>query len=192
MSNIKEIIEASLLEIKDKFKDIDLEIGLQIELIIKLRKKLEKDGYKIIPEKNLTEKDIKKEIDIVIENEKTKEKYAIELKMPPNKAMPKRMSQAIFDIKFLEKLVEAHGFNGGFFIMLTNNHCFWEGNKTDGIYKYFRKEEESLSGDIDFPTFFNEIKEECNITGSYQLSWADIGDSEYRYLFVEVKKEFTK
>lgn len=53
MSNIKEIIEASLLEIKDKFKDIDLEIGLQIELIIKLREKLEKDGYKIIPEKNL-------------------------------------------------------------------------------------------------------------------------------------------
>ena len=134
MSNIKEIIEASLLEIKDKFKDIDLEIGLQIELIIKLRKKLEKDGYKIIPEKNLTEKDIKKEIDIVIENEKTKEKYAIELKMPPNKAMPKRMSQAIVDIKFLEKLVKAHGFNGGFFIMLTNNHCFWEGNETDGIY----------------------------------------------------------
>ena len=70
MSNIKEIIQASLLEIKDKFKDIDLEIGLQIELIIKLRKKLEKDGYKIIPEKNLTEKDIKKEIDIVIENER--------------------------------------------------------------------------------------------------------------------------
>ena len=55
MSNIKEIIEASLLEIKDKFKDIDLEIGLQIELIIKLREKLEKDGYKIIPEKTREE-----------------------------------------------------------------------------------------------------------------------------------------
>lgn len=186
MSNIKEIIEASLLEIKDKFKDIDLEIGLQIELIIKLREKLEKDGYKIIPEKNLTEKDIKKEIDIVIENEKTKEKYAIELKMPPNKAMPKRMSQAIVDIKFLEKLVEAHGFNGGFFIMLTNNHCFWEGNETDGIYEYFRKEK-TLRGLINFPNFFNEIKEECKITGSYKLSWKKVSEnSEYRYLFVEV------
>ncbi|MBE6452043.1 MAG: hypothetical protein E7012_00945 [Alphaproteobacteria bacterium] len=186
MSNIKEIIEASLLEIKDKFKDIDLEIGLQIELIIKLRKKLEKDGYKIIPEKSLAKKDIKREIDIAIEKESTKEKYAIELKMPPNKAMPKRMSQAIVDIKFLEKLVEAHGFNGGFFIMLTNNHCFWEGNETDGIYKYFRKKE-ALSGHINFPTFFNEIKEECHITGSYQLSWEKVSeDSEYRYLFVEV------
>ena len=77
MTNIKEIIETSLLEIKDKFEDIDLEIGLQIELIIKLREKLEKEGYKIIPEQSLDKKYIKKEIDIVIE--KGKKKYAIEL-----------------------------------------------------------------------------------------------------------------
>ena len=193
MINIKETIKTSLLEIKDKFNDIDLEIGLQIELIIKLREKLEKEGYKVIPEKSLEKKDIKKEIDIVIEKENTKEKYAIELKMPPNKAMPKRMSQAIVDIKFLETLIEQHSFNGGFFIMLTNNHCFWKGGKTNGIYKYF-KTEERLNGEVEFPIFFNEMqKEDCIITGNYQLSWQDVSkNNEYRYLFVEVKKEYTK
>ena len=105
--------------------------------------------------------------------------------MPPNKAMPKRMSQAILDIKFLERLVEENGFKRGFFIMLTNNHCFWEGREKEGVYKYFRAKEK-LNGNIEFPIFFKEIKEKCIITSNYQLYWKEIKDSEYRYLFVEV------
>ena len=68
------------------YNDVNLEIAWQIELIIWLRQKLGTD-YRVLPEMPLAQKDIKKEIDIVIENITTHQKSAIELKMPLKSAL---------------------------------------------------------------------------------------------------------
>ena len=190
MKELRKTIEDSLKEIIENNMRIDLEISLQIELIIKLRGKLDEEVYKIIPEQSLDKIDIKKEIDIVIENTKKNKKYAIELKLPNSVDIPYRMSQSIVDIKFLEQLKQPeHNFTGGFFILLTNKKGFWEGTKHDGVYNYFRNEKE-LPKEIKFPSFFKGWKKEediCKLDKSYKLEWKDFEkNKEYRYLLVEV------
>ena len=190
MINIKEIRQI----IKDiDYSNINLEIAWQIELIIKLREKLDK-SYKVIPEKSLDKKDIKKEIDIAIYKNNNPQ-IAIELKMPQNGAYPRRMSQAIIDIEFLEKLVEKYNYQKGYFIFLTNdkNSLFWT-SKNEGqcqsleVYDYFRNNKE-LSGRIKFPKFM-QLGDKHYIRGCYKINWEnDMADKKWKYFIIEIKKK---
>ena len=169
------------------YNNISLEIAWQIEIIIQLRQILGKD-YTVLPEIPLEKKDIKKEIDIVVENTKTKEKTAIELKMPLHGAHPRRMSQAIVDIAFLENLKKRHGYSKGFFIMITNDAGFWQGTQQDDIYKYFRsKGKFPLNGPIQFPKFFDEVDTKITIEQEYKINWKPIKQNDnYHYFILEI------
>lgn len=176
------------------YDDINLEIAWQIELIIRLRQNLG-ENYKVLPEVSLPQKNIKKEIDIVIEDKTTKEKVAIELKMPLKGAYPKQMSEAIVDIAFLESLKNTSEntsrYSKCFFIMMTNDSVFWKGRKKDGIYKYFRSQEnenqEYITGKIEFPKFFKGMPNKIEIKGNYIINWQTFDkDRKWQYFIIEV------
>ena len=185
LDHIKKVVKSI------NYDDINLEIAWQIELIIGLRQKLGKN-YKVSPEVSIPQKDIKKEIDIVIEDKTTKERVAIELKMPLKGAYPKQMSDAIVDIAFLEKLKKTSYYSKCFFIMMTNDSIFWNGRKKDGIYKYFRIQEnkenkEYINGEIEFPKFFKGKPNNIKITGNYTINWQKLGkDQKWRYFIIEI------
>ena len=141
------------------YDDINLEIAWQIELIIGLRQKLGKN-YKVSPEVSIPQKDIKKEIDIVIEDKTTKERVAIELKMPLKGAYPKQMSDAIVDIAFLEKLKKTSYYSKCFFIMMTNDSIFWDGRKKMEYTNTFgsKKIKNILMARLNFLNFLKESR----------------------------------
>lgn len=182
LDHIKKVVKSI------NYDDINLEIAWQIELIIGLRQKLGKN-YKVSPEVSIPPKDIKKEIDIVIEDKTTKERVAIELKMPLKGAYPKQMSDAIVDIAFLEKLKKTSYYSKCFFIMMTNDSIFWNGRKKDGIYKYFRIQEnkEYINGEIEFPKFFKGKPNNIKITGNYTINWQTLDkDQKWQYFIIEI------
>jgi len=188
MINVKEVQQI----VKDiDYSNINSEIAWQIELIIKLREKLDK-SYNVIPEKSLKSKDIKKEIDIAI-HENNNPKIAIELKMPQNGAYPYLMSQAIIDIEFLEKLVEEYNYQKGYFIFLTNNKPFWSSTRKKQqqlpeVYDYFRNGKK-LSGKIKFP-LYAKLGDNHHIKGCYKINWEnDMVDKNRRYFIIEIKRK---
>lgn len=117
IQNLKQIIDDI------DYNKIYLEIGWQIELIIKLRQKLGND-YDIIPEA-LEKTSVKKELDVSV-MKSNKRKYAIELKLPQHNAFNRRWPQAIRDITFLEELISAHEYERGFFVFLTPIKRYWK------------------------------------------------------------------
>ncbi len=163
------------------------EFSFQHELGIYLRKKLK--GYKVEFERNVEffevpkEETIKHEMDIVVYTPDKKEKYVIELKNPRNGQVPEQMYQFAKDIKFLEQLVQEQGFDGGFFICLTSDPLFYEGNDKQGIYSYFRNGKK-IHGTIVKPTGAKD--ERFEISGTYSVKWKDIPESEEKYLIVGV------
>ncbi len=107
------------------------EAGLQHELGFFLRTKLAKK-YNIQLERNIdsilgTKKGFeKKEIDIFITDGKIK--VAIELKMPINKQIPKRMELTFKDVRFLEQL-KSKGFDECYLLFTSNVKSFWESRR---------------------------------------------------------------
>ncbi len=136
MKDFKQILEDTVQTLD--YTDIHLEIGWQIELVIKLRQKLG-SKYKIIPE-NKENTNIKKELDIaVFENDK--HKYAIELKMPQNNAFNRRWPNAEKDIDFLIELTtrNKNPYKRGYLIFLTPNQCFQKQNNIHSHEIQWRK-----------------------------------------------------
>lgn len=74
--------------------------------------------------KEITKNFVKKEIDIVIEND-SQERYAIELKFPRNGQYPEQMYSFIKDIRFMEQ-VESAGFTKTFCICMVDDKNFSE------------------------------------------------------------------
>ena len=94
---------------------------------------------------------LKKELDLFIENDK--EKICIELKFPTNGAYPRRMTQSIIDMFFLQQLINI-GFSKGYLLFITDLKGFKEGKKGDGVYSYFRKSKDLSSFEKnDIPEF---------------------------------------
>ncbi len=79
---------------------------------------------------------LKKELDLYIVEKD--EQYCVELKFPNNGAYPRRMTQSMIDIFFLQQLVD-NGFNKGYFLFITDLPRFKDGNESEGIYSYFRR-----------------------------------------------------
>jgi|TARA_Y100000310_G_C20631860_1_gene789088 hypothetical protein len=166
--------------------DIDLynEFSLQHELGIHLRENL---PYKIQFERNVSyfewEKSnfIKKEIDISIFKDIKSPQIAIELKYPRNGQYPEQMYSFCKDIMFIEQLKNA-GFNKSLLMILVDDEKFYQGLRTDGIYKYFRSKGK-LTGSIIKPTG-KSVKNDITIKGEYYIDWIKISN-KYRYTLID-------
>lgn len=156
------------------------EFSLQHELGIYLRNAL--PDYKVQFERNAKffkiSDTIKSEIDIVVYNDK--EKYAIELKNPRNGQYPEQMYSFIKDIRFMEELKE-RGFKNTYCLTLVEDSNFYKGNKTDGIYAFFRTGK-SIAGQICKPT--GTVAQSIDIANEYRISWEQCND--YRYYIIEI------
>jgi len=186
----------------DKFKLCDLlkkinfdkhyiEATFQFKLLMQLGKIYDED--EIFPERSIeyynlkVEDYTKKEIDIAIEQENNSN-IAIELKMPMNGQVPEQMFSFIKDIKFLEELNASKFFDKCYLIVVTNDKDFWQGNKKDGIYSFFRDENCILKGKIYKPTGIPEIKTAnyYELNGDYKIQWNSLVN-KFKYFIIEIK-----
>ncbi|MDU1911931.1 hypothetical protein [Fusobacterium sp.] len=185
------LIESFLkLEEEKQFTRIYNEFSFQHELGIFLRENLGKE-YNIEFERNISyffkvlnkKEFIKKEIDIVVYSKDKKEKYAIELKHPLKSQgqHPEHMFAFLRDLKFLEELTRS-GFTNGLSIVLTDDKRYIIGNKVDGIYKYFRKNE-IIKENIEKPT--GENKFFINIEKKYVVDWKNLSNG-YSYYILKI------
>lgn len=191
------IIKGFWLYLKKYNLEIYNEYSFQHELGIYLRGIRELKKYRIEFERNVTyfgiEGTCKKEIDIVIYNKATDEKYAIELKYPINGQYPEQMYKFIEDIQFMEELKQK-GFNNCYAFVLVDDNCngklFHEGRIKTGIYSYFRVGN-NLHGKINNPTGENKKGQLHNIKGSYKIEWKTpytrLVCKEYRYYLLKAQ-----
>lgn len=112
----------------------------------------------------------KREIDITILTPDLRTKYGVEIKFPRSGQHPEQMFSSCKDIMFLEQLCMM-GFTDCYFLMLADDPLFYEGNKTDGIYRFFRGGI-SVHGSIPKPT--GTKNEVLDIVGSYPIFWKHI------------------
>ena len=210
--NLRDYIEGSkekeikgFLEKEDLFRnditniddgDIYNEFSLQYELGIFLRDCLRPMGYKVQFERNVEffggnkKEFIKKEMDIVVFNDDKSEKYAIELKFPPNGCYEKRMHHFVKDIQFMEEVVQSKekeglGFTQTYCLTLISDlakgekfrtgegvkgraaKCFNGANPVEGEFKC--KDEKDLI-----------------VKGPYHIKWNQIKDTSYHYYLLEI------
>lgn len=167
------LVEAGQVEVYNEF-------SLQHELGIFLRANL--DGYKVQFERNTKffgiHGTVKHEIDIVIYN--NLDRYAIELKYPLNGQYPEQMFSFVKDIKFMEELKKA-GFTATYCLTMVVDKNFYSGQKRDGIYAFFRSNEQ-VHGLICKPT--GKKDEQLMINGNYDICWN--GSENIRYYMVEL------
>lgn len=203
--NIKELIE-------EKFNNNEIK---SVEKNIPKKKKLEK-YIKECLEKYVKENlktFIKKEMDLCVEKkdgDKIIERYSIELKFPTNGAYPRRMSQFLEDIQFMEQ-VKPFSDNG----IKSKTYCLslidverqgipfmalekgYDGDD-EKIYPFFRSTESYDSSKKEFEAI-KEIKDyeikkkdtkglilDFNIKGPYLIKWEKINDRFWYYLLETV------
>ncbi len=157
------------------------EACLQLELAVFLRKRL--PVHKILLEIPVTHftgnkrpVGVKKEIDICIIDNAYNKLAAIELKFPQNGQTPETLFNYCKDIEFCEFLTTTVGFTGAYALMLTDDHSFWQGRKSDGIYRYFRgKSPQPINETIQKPT--GKKNTHAKLKGTYSVKWAnEFGD----------------
>lgn len=167
------------------------EFSLQHELGIKLRNAA-LAGWKIQFERNISffgiesAGFIKKEIDIVVYNSAEKRAYALELKYPTHGQYPEQMFKCCQDICFLEQLV-TKGFSAGYFVIVADDHNFYQGTIPGPIYSHFRASQ-TIHGRIQKPTGSKD--EFVDIRGSYQIVWKTISSpSKTKFALVSVERQ---
>ena len=187
--NINGIFENFVARIKNHEIDIYNEFSLQHEFGIFLRDNL--NDRKIQFERNVSYFDIcktnKKEIDVSIFLDSKNPEVAIELKFPRNGQYPEQMYKFLEDIMFLEKIVGKGKFKSGYAIIFVDDSNFYDQKrKIDGIYKYFRINNdtiEPITGKIQKPT--GKKCKNVLINGNYQINWHQV-NSKIRYAVIEV------
>ncbi len=203
---IKEFLNDTTIMNSDRIYN---EFSLQFELGFFLRDELKNKGFKVQFERNVEffggdkKKFVKKEIDIVVFNDDKSEKYAIELKFPPNGFYEKRMHHFVKDIQFMEevkgcsKIEEKIGFAKTYCLTLIsdseNGERFRTGEKVNTkIAQYFidpkvAKIEEKRDVDGSVPSYKEKGKElHHTISGSYSIEWKSIGSTGYHYYLIEI------
>jgi len=123
----------------------------------------------------------KKEADIVVFSPDQQEKHCIEIKFPRSGQYPEQMFAACKDVLFLEQLVAA-SWDASYFLMLADDHLFWEGGEREGIYGPFRAGK-PIQGDVTKPTGSRD--QVLHFEGQYSPVWWDLKPG-MRYLLVEV------
>jgi hypothetical protein len=176
---LNDLIEKFIKSIKNGNTVVYNEFSLQHELGIFLRNNKKR---KVQFERNVSyfsqmnkSNFIKKEIDIAIFQDKKSPKIAIELKYPRNGQYPEQMYSFCKDIMFIEQLIKNAGFKNTYLIILVDDKLFYEGKKTDGIYKYFRSTEK-ITGKIKKPTG-KSSKDKIVINGEYSINWKPIKEN---------------
>lgn len=152
------------------------EAGLQHELGFYLKKNLPKK-YIIELERNVsaitgTKKGFyKKELDIYITDGKNK--YAVELKVPVNKQIPRQMELTFKDVRFMEQLKEK-GVNECFLLFASLTKSFWESRRVHKIYEYFNDGHIQTLTKNDVPAFIRkDPKAFQEIKAVYDFTWKD-------------------
>ena len=168
------------------------EAGLQHELGFYLRENLPKN-YKILLERNIetiigTKKGFyKTELDLFITNGKSK--IAIEIKVPVNKQIPRRMELSFEDVRFLEQLKDK-GFNECYFLFVSNVQSFWKSRREQNIYEYFNDGILKTLEKKDVPPFIQKSKTAFNeMKKIYQFQWENLkiqDEKQWRYFIVKV------
>ncbi|MBZ0198827.1 MAG: hypothetical protein K8H86_03100, partial [Ignavibacteriaceae bacterium] len=118
-------------------------------------------------------------------------------KLPTNGAYPRRMTQSIIDIFFLQQLIN-NGFSTGYFIFFTNLLNFTQGTETDGIYSYFRNRKflnEFCCHDI--PQFMLETEarklftlldsNSIRLDGNYRIEFQSLINNNVTYYYFLIK-----
>ncbi len=180
------MIDKYLDEFIDKISNNDIELyneaGLQHELGYFLRcnnvqVKFEYNTNKIF---KYNHDFLKKELDLYVQEEG--EQYCIELKFPNKGAYPRRMTQSIIDIFFLQQLIES-GFKKCYFLFITELPRFTSGNESEGIYAYFRysKPINELKCE-DIPEFMieKEAKKLSSLLNSNSISFNRVHKIEFK------------
>ena len=164
------------------------EFSLQHELGLYLRNDKEFENSIILFEKNVKSfaddfaSWVKHEIDIVIVNKITNDKY------------PEQMFQFIKDIQFVEQLKTHARFQATFCLSLVNDPCFYSstgrGNKgldcDNGVYRYFRNSE-TIKAEIPPPiNHKNRSATSLCLQGEYSVEWKCLEGNEFiRYYLLE-------
>lgn len=196
--SIKEFLNDTTIMNSDSIYN---EFSLQFELGFFLREHLK--GCRVQFEKNVEEfgadkqNFIKKEMDLVVLDEKKSKKYAIELKFPTNGFYKKRMYHFVKDIQFMEQVKGCSETKGK--LDFDKTYCltiisdskkgkgFRDGKSVDQtIAKYFidpkesDKKNEEIHGKIP-----NE--DSCyDIAGRYSVEWKPIGSTDFHYYLIEI------
>lgn len=125
---------------------------------------------------------LKKEMDIAVFSViPPLQKHCIEIKFPRSGQYPEQMFAACKDVRFLEQLVAA-SFGASYFLMLADDHNFWEGRTVSGIYSMFRGGE-PIRGEVAKPTGSKD--ELLHFAGEYPVTWNELRDG-MKYLLIEV------
>ena len=204
--NFTTIVTNFLTDVAARKIEIYNEFSLQHELGIYLRNELRGTTYKVQFERNISDfgrisNPVKKEMDICIFNDKTKDRLcAIELKFPRKGQYPEEMYKFIQDISFLEQVKQFLDFKESYsFVVVKNDkidkgHLFYSGNKYDGIYKYFRHEKdkspEPIIGPdtIKKPTGDRKEIDSVSIVHSYPpINWVNTNNNEYSFYIVDIQ-----
>ena len=178
---------------KDNSLELYNEAGLQHELGFYLKQQLGK-SYKIQLERNIeailgTKKGFeKKEIDIYLTNGKVK--IAIELKVPINKQVPRRMELAFGDVRFLEQL-KSKGFNECYFLFASHVKSFWHSKREQKIYEYFNDGIFQTLIKEDVPSFIQSSSTAfTKLNKTYRFEWKDLKNQQnkqWRYFILNVQ-----
>jgi len=172
--------------VANKEVEIYNEFSLQHELGVYLRKK--HPHQKVQFERNISyfsldkSKYEKKEIDLVIYENKNKPNCVIELKYPRNGQVPESMFSFCKDLAFLEELA-ASGFQSAYFIAVVDDPLFYSG-KASGIYSFYRNQQK-ITGIIQKPTGRKDKK--VHILGSYIAHWQPVSQNT-KYCLIEIKR----
>ncbi|MGE7834912.1 hypothetical protein ABE042_08170 [Viridibacillus arvi] len=158
------------------------EFSLQHELGIFLRTMIE-SPYKLQFGRSVNffypnEKGQKSEIDIVIYNPATEERYGIELNFPNKGQHVEQMFHLIKDIKFMEE-VKKLGFTKTYAVTYVEDALYYRGSKTDGIYAYFRSNK-PIHGVIQ--KHGGKKEESLQIENTYKVRWNSLGNGGKYYI----------
>ena len=188
------IFDQVLIKLANKLNSKKIEVynefSLQHEIGIILRELLPEKRVQF--ERNVSyfgfpkEKFYKREIDIVVFDKASRALEAVfELKFPNNGRYPEEMFSFCEDIAFTEQL-KKYGFATAYSLIVASDHLFYQGgNKTDGIYRYFRAKK-PLTGIVKKPTKEKKKKKTKTITikGEYLIEWRTLWN-RLKYAVVE-------
>lgn len=173
---------------KYKYKDIDFygEAELQLKLGWHFMQYLPNFIIQVerpISEYGINKKLNKKEIDIVLIDKSSNEKYLIELKSHfyRQSAYNKRIYFTLKDIEFLERLKETNVFKMVASVCFTESHYYYEiPEKSNAQYSDFRRFHRIKKG-------VYTLTKECdvNIKNNYEINWIKLKDNN-RYYVIEV------
>lgn len=189
--------------------DLYNEISLQLELGIYLRNSLSDNGYKTYKvqfERNINSFHpistpsggfVKKEIDIVIfdgnKPEKSKERYAIELKFPVNGQYPEEMYAFVTDMQFMEEVKVHADFKETYCITLVEDPKFHTGASCQcdrkGIYQYFRGDKRKhcpvqILGPVYKPTGTGKGVDYRQVASGPTINWQTPSGSTVRRYYI--------